>query len=128
MSGESASGSTPNGCPKLPNCFHWKHCTLATRESNLAYRSRGDRIWPEIDEQFDAWPKVDATIKAIISEFTGNLLFVGHGSSVAGMALSISGQALPQTLSPCSLSHFTYSASGWQTLLCGCTMHLSVRE
>lgn len=118
----------PEWMPQAPELLPLETLHARYPRINLAYRSRGDRIWPEIDEQFDAWPKVDATIKAIISEFTGNLLFVGHGSSVAGMALSISGQALPQTLSPCSLSHFTYSASGWQTLLCGCTMHLSVRE
>ncbi len=118
----------PEWMPQAPELLPLEELHALCPRVDLTYRSRGNRVWPEADEQRDAWPKVDATIKAIISEFTGNLLFIGHGSSVAGMALSIVGQPLPQTLSPCSLSHFTCSESGWQTILCGCTKHLSVRE
>jgi broad specificity phosphatase PhoE len=95
---------------------------------DLAYRSRGQRTWPEVNEKTDAWPKVDITMQLLLSEFTGNLLFVGHGSSVAGMAFSIAGRPIPLNLGMCSLVHFTSTPNGWETTLNGCTRHLSVKE
>lgn len=115
----------PDWMPQAPKLLSIEHLHKDHPRIDLRHRSRGQRIWPEVDEQRDAWPKVDAAMKAITSEFTGNLLFVGHGSSVAGMALSLTGTALPQIFGPCSLSQITRNTNGWEMVLCGCTKHLS---
>jgi broad specificity phosphatase PhoE len=116
----------PDWMPQAPELLSLDQLHADYPRIDLGYRSRGHRAWPEASEQNDAWPKVDATMKAIMSEFTGNLVLIGHGSSVAGMALSLTGTPLPQTFGPCSLSQFTRNTNGWETILYGCTKHLSM--
>ena len=115
----------PDWMPQAPELLSLAQLHAQYPRVDLAYRSRGKRIWPEVSEQNDAWPKVDAAMKAITSEFIGNLVFIGHGSSVAGMALSLTGSPTPQTFGPCSLTQFTRNTNGWETVLYGCTKHLS---
>ena len=117
----------PEWMPQVPELLSLKQLCADYPRINLAYRSRGQRIWPEASEQHDAWPKVDATMKAIMADFTGNLVFIGHGSSVAGMALCLTGTPLPQTFGPCSLSQFSRDTNGWETVLYGCTKHLCTK-
>ncbi len=116
----------PEWMPQAPELLSLEQLHAEYPRVSLTYRSRGHRRWPEASEQNDAWPKVDATMKAIVAEFTGNLVFIGHGSSVAGMALSLSGEPLPQIFGPCSLSQFTRDTNGWEMVLRGCTKHLSI--
>lgn len=93
---------------------------------DTSYQSRGRRTWPEVDEKTDAWPKVHAVTQALLRDFPGNILFVGHGSSVCGMAFSIAGKSVSLNLEMCCLIHFTSTpANGYDLLLNGCTKHLS---
>lgn len=109
---------------------------------DLSYTSRVVRAFPESDERDDAWPHVRETMARLIAQYgaDGPLLFVGHGSSVAGMAWALGGDEAAARLAPkmCSLVRFQRSAPsasspddplfGWEMTLPGCVRHLSVTE
>ncbi len=92
------------------------------------YESRVRRTFPEVEETAHAWPPVEEAVRRILADFEGDLLFIGHGSSVQGMAKALGGPVNYVVPRLCALMHFRQNGSGWEMLLDGCTRHLSITE
>jgi broad specificity phosphatase PhoE len=59
---------------------------------DAGYESRVRRSFPENNERSDAWPAVARTARALLAEFQGNLLLVGHGASLSGIVHGLLGR------------------------------------
>ena len=95
---------------------------------DIEYKSRLRRTYPEYDEKTDVWPKIGPLIHTLMEQFEGGLLFIGHGSSVTGIARALGGPDVKIIRKTCSLIHFVQQDRQWHMLLNGCTNHLSVTE
>ncbi len=73
---------------------------------DLSYKPRSRAVWPEENEAENAWPRVRRAIMSIFRDFEGDLVFVGHGSSCAGIvdALTGSGLDFPNPAEACSVT------------------------
>lgn len=94
---------------------------------DLSYRSRLHRTFPEQDDAVEVWPRIAALLEGLLHDFEGDLLFIGHGSSAAGLAHALGG-GNTFLVKMCALMHFQQESGGWRMLLDGCTRHLSVSE
>lgn len=95
---------------------------------DVTYRSRGTATHPEPDEPSDAWPRVRRTVHALLAEFPGDLLFVGHGSSCVGLAKAVAGPGTSVTTKMCSVTRLAFDGMQWSVLDNGCVKHLSESE
>lgn len=93
------------------------------------YTSRFLPQYPETETE--ALSRAALTVKTLADEFSGNILLIGHGASVAGCVLGLS----PQTFSTdikvplCSLFKFTRDSSEmWNCELKADTSHLNCVE
>ena len=95
---------------------------------DVTYRSRMHRHYPEPSETEDAWPTIRAAVHRLLNDFEGDLLFIGHGASVAGIASALGDPEASSSSKMCSLSQFVQADGKWDMLLKGCTNHLSITE
>ncbi len=102
--------------------------TLAQHYSqiDLNYHSRVVPQYPETEEAVMA--RTAATAQKLVSEFTGELLFVGHGASVLGTAEGLLGKPLNIRASFCCLTKLVQNNGHWDVELAGDTSHLSNPE
>lgn len=94
------------------------------------YTSRRRPNYPEAAET-TCWQRSGAAATQIAAAFPGNLLFVGHGATVAGMTQGFLGEP-PQVRPACcglvKLVSDSSQAQDWRLLLDGDTSHLSETE
>lgn len=90
---------------------------------DLSYRSRVQPQYPETDEICSK--RTAETAQRLATEFSSNLLFVGHGASVAGAAVGLLGKSVEIQTRLCCLVKLVRHDSGWVMELNGDTSHLS---
>ena len=93
---------------------------------DLDYTSRVIQSYPETEETVQA--RTAATAQKLVSEFKGELLFVGHGASVLGTAEGLLGEPLNIRVSFCCLTKLVQNNGHWDVELAGDTSHLSTQE
>lgn len=87
------------------------------------------RVIPEYPESEAMVQKRTAkTAQKLASEFTGELLFVGHGASVLGTAEGLLEEPLNIRASFCCLTKLVQNNGNWEVELAGDTSHLSTKE
>ena len=59
----------------------------------MTYASRVPLGYPERDERADCWARAARAADAVLAAFDGDVLFVGHGASCAGLAHHFAGPA-----------------------------------
>ena len=70
--------------PKRPPLQTVEELAVQFPEIDTTYQSRIQPVWPETESQ--ARHRLGRTIKQLSSEFEGQILVVGHGMTVMGMA------------------------------------------
>lgn len=94
---------------------------------DLTYTPRSRANWPEESEAKDAWPRVRKAVLSILRDFDGDLVFIGHGSSCAGIveALTGAGHDFPNPAGACSVTTLTLNGTGWTFRDRACEKHLA---
>lgn len=85
--------------PVAPELLSLEDLAQRVPAIDLAYRSRGEARHGETGEE--ALERSGATALRLVREFTGNLVFVGHGASVLGATAGLlgkEGKSLPLDL------------------------------
>lgn len=94
---------------------------------DLDYRSRVDARYPETETQ--ALSRAGQTARVLAAEFSGDLLLVGHGASVLGMARGLVGDDCYVHACLCCLVRVSRRGSQWRLERDGTDMsHLSHSE
>ncbi len=94
---------------------------------DLNYRSHLHPHYPEASEQ-QCWRRSGDTARHLVAQTSGDILFVGHGATVAGMTQALLSQPVEIQAACCSLVQFTETDGGWRLDLKGDTSHLSQSE
>lgn len=94
---------------------------------DLSYRSHLHPHYPEPDEQH-CWRRSGATARHLVAQTSGDVLFVGHGATVAGMTQGLLAEPVEIQAACCSLVQLTQTDGGWRLDLKGDTSHLSQSE
>lgn len=90
---------------------------------DLSYCSRVQPQYPEPGEI--CWQRTAETSQRLATEFSSNLLLVGHGASVAGAAVGLLGNYVEIEAPLCCLVKLVRRDSEWVMELNGDTSHLS---
>ncbi|NBD34027.1 MAG: histidine phosphatase family protein [Cyanobacteria bacterium] len=93
---------------------------------DLTYNSRVIPEYPETEAT--VIERTATTAQKLVCEFTGELLFVGHGASVLGTAEGLIGEPLNIRASFCCLTKLVPNQGRWEVELAGDTSHLSSTE
>ncbi|MBP0002885.1 MAG: histidine phosphatase family protein [Cyanobacteria bacterium SBC] len=94
---------------------------------DMNYVSRTHPVYPEVSESI-CWDRSSQTAKQLLEAFSGNLLFVGHGATVAGMTRGLVGEIAEIPVAFCCLMKLVRSSDRWNLELNGDTSHLSETE
>lgn len=91
-----------------------------------AYRSRRFAQFPETDP--GAMARAGETARHLAAEFSGNLLFIGHGASVLGATRGLLQHKIDFAVPLCSLVKLVQQDQGWVPELIADISHLSQSE
>jgi broad specificity phosphatase PhoE len=109
----------PGWFPASPQLLSLAELCRRFSRIDPSYHSRLLRAFPEHNETSGVWPRMAVLLKQLLGEFEGDLLFIGHGSSVAGLARALGGDDVAVTPRLGALIHFQNQGSGWSLLLDG---------
>jgi broad specificity phosphatase PhoE len=95
---------------------------------DVTYEPRVRPLYPEVNEPTEVWPRVARTLDLLLAQFEGDLLFIGHGSSCAGLVEALAGPGCGFGMRMCAVTRFTGDRGKWALLDKGCVKHLSESE
>lgn len=87
------------------------------------YHSRTVPQYPESEET--VWRRTGKTARQLVTEFSENILLVGHGASVVGSAVGLIGGNPTVNASLCCLVQLVRVGKSWEMKLNGDTSHLN---
>ncbi len=91
---------------------------------DTTYRSRVTPVWPEDHDQ--ALARMRCCVEALIGEYDGSILIVGHGLTVVGMAKALLDPAYPVEDAQCGIVRVGKNRQGaWRLQLNGDADHLA---
>ena len=90
-----------------------------------SYQSHLYPLYPETNE--DVNRRTTATVKQLVSEYSEDILIVGHGASVYGATLGLVGDLPESKVALCSLTKVV-GDNGWSLEFYADTSHLSQTE
>lgn len=93
---------------------------------DLNYTSKVIPQYPESEETVQK--RTAQTAQTLASNFSGELLLVGHGVSVLGTAQGLLGRPLQMRPSFCCLTKLVQNKGSWDMEMAGDTSHLSETE
>lgn len=91
------------------------------------YHSRITPTYPETPESV-CWKRTGDTAKQLIEESSSDLLLVGHGATLMGIAKALMGGEPEIRAAFCAVLKFVRSGDGWRMELNGDTSYLSETE
>lgn len=95
---------------------------------DLEYRSRGAARWPEVDMRAHMQQRCTPAVRRIVQEFDGNLVFIGHGASMAGFTWGLLGEEPELQCGLCRVVKLVWNGRRWVLELNGDGSHLSTVE
>ena len=95
-------------------------------EIDPLYKSFVTPVYPETVEEMEN--RVKQAVDCIVHNFTGNMLFVGHGASVYASASALVGKEHKISTALCSLTKIVRNNNDWVLELNGDVSHLSNSE
>ncbi len=90
---------------------------------DVTYRFRVQPRHPETEREL--LERVARTVRALLADFDGNLLLVGHGASVEAAAWALAGEGWRVGSSLCAMVKLVSAGGGWRVVLNGDTAYLS---
>ncbi|KPQ38685.1 MAG: Fructose-2,6-bisphosphatase [Phormidium sp. OSCR] len=94
---------------------------------DFSYRSHIYPQYPETREQ-ECWRRCGDTARHLVAQTSGDVLFVGHGATVAGMTQGLLAEPIEIQAPCCSLVQLSQTDGGWRLDLKGDTSHLRESE
>jgi broad specificity phosphatase PhoE len=91
------------------------------------YAARVHPTYPERDGHDDLEARCAATVNALLADDWSCALWVGHGASVGGVAMGLTGTTSDVCFKMCGLTGWTGSPGAWRQVYSG-TGHLSITE
>jgi broad specificity phosphatase PhoE len=92
------------------------------------YAPRVRTQYPEDAECKAMFERCAAAIRQLVQEFDGNLLFIGHGASVQGLAYGLLDERPQINCGLCSLTKLVFDGTRWTLQFAGDTSHLDGTE
>ncbi|MGL5035770.1 MAG: histidine phosphatase family protein [Microcystaceae cyanobacterium] len=93
----------PEASLRKNNSIDWGYCSLLLP------------VYPETEAEMMA--RMAKTVELLLEQFTGNLLLVGHGATVEGVAAGLLGKNVILTAPVASLSKLVYEQNQWRLSL-----------
>jgi broad specificity phosphatase PhoE len=118
----------PGWMSQIPETAPLSELKILFPRIDPSYSSKIMPQYPETEAQ--VLSRAGLTAKLLASEFTDDILLVGHGASVAGCILELSPQTDIKDIKVplCSLFKFVYDNSQWVCQLQADTTHLKAAE
>ncbi len=116
----------PHWMPGMPDRVPPEILAQKYPRIDLRYESRVIPEYPEREE--DVMARTAETVRQLVSEFSGDILLVGHGASVLGTTRGLVAGNPDVNASLCCLVKVVKEAEEWNLELNGDTSHLSQSE
>ena len=116
----------PDWMPKMPDRLSPEVLAQKYPRIDLRYESRIVPEYPETDK--DILVRTKHTAQQLVSEFSENILLIGHGASVLGTTRGLVGGNTEYQVALCSLFKVVKASEKWVLELEGDTSHLSQSE
>lgn len=116
----------PNWMDYCPQIRSHQELIVDYPRIDLAYHSQVIPQYPESEEMVQK--RTQEIAQKLAHDFSGELLFVGHGASVLGTAEGLLGKPLKIRVSFCCLTKLVQNKGSWEVEISGDTSHLSQTE
>ena len=117
----------PDWMTEMPEIASSQELQAEFPRLDLSHRSHIYPQYPETNEQ-QCWRRSGDTARHLVAQTSGDVLFVGHGATVAGMTQGLLAEPIEIQAACCSLVQLSQTDGGWRLDLKGDTSHLRESE